>query len=314
MKILFTGGSSFTGCWFIRELAAAGHDIVATFRQRPDAYDDALRRERVELALAHSRGVFGCRFGDDAFLELLTGESWDLLCHHGADVTNYKSEDFDVAAAVAANTRNLPAVLAALQADGADMPALLLTGSVFENDEGDDDGDRPAFSPYGLSKGITWQVFRYYAGRAGLPLGKFVIPNPFGPLEEARFTAYLMRTWFAGKAAGVSTPDYIRDNIHISLLALAYRDYAEKLAAGTAPARCNPSGYNESQGAFAERFAAEMRTRLGIPCELQLNTQTDFAEPMRRVNTDQPDARALGWNETAAWDEIAAYYKARMQA
>ena len=27
MKILFTGGSSFTGFWFIRELAAAGRKL-----------------------------------------------------------------------------------------------------------------------------------------------------------------------------------------------------------------------------------------------------------------------------------------------
>ena len=32
MKILFTGGSSFTGSWFIRELAAAGHQVTAVFR------------------------------------------------------------------------------------------------------------------------------------------------------------------------------------------------------------------------------------------------------------------------------------------
>ena len=32
MKILFTGGSSFTGSWFIRELAAAGHEVTAIFR------------------------------------------------------------------------------------------------------------------------------------------------------------------------------------------------------------------------------------------------------------------------------------------
>ena len=34
MKILFTGGSSFTGSRFIRELAAAGHQVVAIFQRR----------------------------------------------------------------------------------------------------------------------------------------------------------------------------------------------------------------------------------------------------------------------------------------
>ena len=47
MKILFTGGSSFTGFWFIRELAAAGHEVTAIFRKRAEDYADEIRRQRV---------------------------------------------------------------------------------------------------------------------------------------------------------------------------------------------------------------------------------------------------------------------------
>ena len=50
MKILFTGGSSFTGSWFIQELAAAGHDVTAIFRKRLEEYPDDVRRQRVALA------------------------------------------------------------------------------------------------------------------------------------------------------------------------------------------------------------------------------------------------------------------------
>ena len=51
MKVLFTGASSFTGMWFVRELAKAGHTVVATFRRSAGAYADEGRRRRVELAL-----------------------------------------------------------------------------------------------------------------------------------------------------------------------------------------------------------------------------------------------------------------------
>ncbi len=311
MKILFTGGSSFTGSWFVRELARAGHEVVATFRQPAAAYPDELRRERVAMALEHSRGVFGCAFGDADFMQLLHAEKFDLLCHHAADVTAYRSEDFDIGAALANNTRSVAAILRTLSEQHG---TLVLTGSVFENDEGAGADDLHAFSPYGLSKGMTYQVFRYYAQAAGLKFGKFVIPNPFGPYEEPRFTAYLMKNWFAGNTPAVNTPDYVRDNIHVSLLALAYRNYAEQLVAGAAPGRLNPSGYVETQGEFAQRFAAAMRARLPLACELELLTQTDFPEPLSRYNTDRPDDAALGWDEAAAWDEIAAYYAARLGA
>jgi UDP-glucose 4-epimerase len=308
MKILLTGGSSFTGYWFIRELVRAGHEVVATFRVRPDAYTDELRRQRVSMALEGCRGVFGCSFGDPEFLELARSECWDVFCHHAADVTNYKSESFDFVAALGNNTRNIAEVLDALKHGGKASPAILITGSVFENDEGAGSEGLPAFSPYGLSKSFTYQAFRYYTLRAGLALGKFLIPNPFGPQEDPRFTAYLMKTWFAGKVASVNTPAYVRDNIHVSLLAMAYAKFAERIAGSQGLHWMHPSGYVETQGAFAQRFAAEMRQRLDIPCELDLKRQTEFSEPRVRINTDLIEGSAWGWDEAAAWNGIATYY------
>lgn len=309
MKVLFTGASSFTGYWFVRELAAGGHEITATFRKPAAEYTD-VRGKRLQNLAGACRAVHGVSFGTPEFIELVKSGGFDLLCHHAADVTNYKSPDFNAVEATAANTRNPAAVLAAFKSAGG--KAVLLTGSVFENDEGAGSEGLSAFSPYGLSKALTYQAFRYYAGAAGLPLGKFVIPNPFGPYEEPRFTAYLVKTWATGKPASVQTPLYVRDNIHVSLLAKCYAKYAMDLYAGHAPHRLNPSGYVESQGAFTLRFAREMKPRLGLACEVELNDQTQFAEPRVRINTDQPDVNALGWNEAKAWDELAEYYRAAL--
>jgi nucleoside-diphosphate-sugar epimerase len=148
MKILFTGGSSFTGHWFIQELAQAGHEIVAIFRSPPDEYE-GIRRERVARLQGLCGCVFGSAFGDPGFLDLIeTEDGWDVLCHHAADATDYRSPGFDVMAAVASNTRNLSSVLDALAQRG--CGTVLLTGSVFENDEGAGSEGLPAFSPYGL--------------------------------------------------------------------------------------------------------------------------------------------------------------------
>jgi UDP-glucose 4-epimerase len=308
MKILFTGASSFTGYWFAKELAAAGHDVFVLFRHQPEDYPDDLRCQRVKALTEICQPVFGV-FGDEQFLQLLKGANWDLLCHHAAEAANYKSPDFNVVAAVANNTRQLPQVLDLLSK--ANCGKIVVTGSIFENDEGTGSGDRVAFSPYGLSKGLTWQMFRYYAQSRQISLGKFVIPNPFGPYEEPRFTHYLIKNWFAGAKPSINTPAYVRDNIHVSLLAKAYARFAETLVDGIC--HINPSGYIESQGSFTYRFAREMKTRLGLRCEFMLNAQSDFAEPLIRVNTDPPDTRALNWDENAAWDELADYYARLMR-
>jgi UDP-glucose 4-epimerase len=304
MKILFTGGSSFTGYWFIKELAAEGHDIIAVFRRKSDDYTDDLRRRRVDALSGICRQVFCTSFGDDKFLRLIEEQGTDLLCCHGAEVTNYNRPDFDAIDAVANNTYRLPNVLDALTSVGGNK--ILLTGSVFENDEGAGSRDLRAFSPYGLSKGFTWQLFRYHAQIRSMTLGKFVIPNPFGPLEEQRFTHYLMKSWSEDAIPTVNTPGYVRDNIHVSLLAKTYVHFAASLREGIS--RVNPSGYVESQGAFTERFATQMRQHLNWKCEFRLKVQTEFVEPRVRINTDSIESGLLNWSETTAWDELAAYY------
>lgn len=309
MNILFTGASSFTGFWFVRELAKQGHSVTAICRKTADEYPDEVRRQRAKLLRESAKQIQNCSFGDEQFIALLERGEWDVLCHHAADVTNYKSPDFNVHAAAENNTRNLATVLEKLK--NGECRRVVLTGSVFENDEGAGSGELAAFSPYGLSKAITWQIFRYYAQRTNLSLGKFVIPNPFGPYEEPRFTAYLMKNWAAGKSAAVNTPAYIRDNIHVSLLAKCYAQFVQALADKPGLARVGPCGYVESQGAFTLRLGAEMRKRLGWACEVELKKQTDFSEPVMRINTDIP--AVAEWDETAAWDEFAKYYSELLQ-
>ena len=288
--------------------------MVATFRRQPENYPDELRRTRVSLALEVCRGVLDCNFGDAAFLELVRSQPWDLLCHHAADVIDYRSPDFDVVAALGNNTRNLRSVLEALRANEGGGRRLIVSGSVFENGEGAGSEGLPAFSPYGLSKSFTYEVFRYHAARAGFSLGKFVIPNPFGPYEEPRFTAHLMKAWFSGQRAAVNTPAYVRDNIHVSLLAKVYAKFVAELPDHPGLHAVHPSGYAESQGSFALRFAAEMRPRLGLACEVDLKRQTEFSEPRVRVNTDPVDGQSMDWDEAGAWDGIATYYSGPLGA
>lgn len=306
MRVLLTGASSFTGYHFARALAEAGHELVMTFTRRADAYD-GVRSLRVEGAERLGRSEFGVRFGDARFMGLIDDAgSVDLLCHHAAEAANYKSADFDVVSAISNNSRNLREVLRALHARG--CRRVVFTGSVFEKGEGAGSDGLPSFSPYGLSKALTWEIVRYYGAAQGMHVGKFVIANPFGPCEEPRFTSFLARSWLAGEVPVVRTPAYVRDNIHVSLLARAYARFAGELPGSVGSSRINPSGYVESQGSFARRFAGEMRSRLRVPCELQLQTQVEFGEPIVRINTDPVDGHALGWSEQKAWDELATFY------
>jgi len=246
MKILFTGASSFTGFWFVQELASKGHEVWATFTVcDPDAYE-GVREERVKKLENSCKPVWDCKFGDDKFLSIIKQNGpWDFLCHHAADVTNYKSLDFDIGSALSANTKNTKQILEELLNHNCNNIAL--TGSAFEQNEGLGESPLRAFSPYGLSKGLTTEVFQFWCQQLDINMGKFVIPNPFGPYEEPRFTSYLANTWLRGDTAGVNTPLYVRDNIHISLLAISYVEFIEKLHNSNTSIKYNPSGYIESR-------------------------------------------------------------------
>mgnify|MGYP000072374945 CR=1 FL=1 len=307
MKILFTGGSSFTGMWFVEALIDAGHTVVAPLLH-PQSHYEGTRHERIARIAPKCQLIYDCPFGSEKFLSVIGQEvHWDLFCHHAADVTNYKSPQFDYAKALTSNTYNLDAVLEEFLDRGCHR--MVLTGSVFEPGEGKGSDHLRAVSPYGLSKGLTSEAFKFVCTLKNLHLGKFVIPNPFGPYEEERFTSFLARTWLEGKCAPVTFPDYLRDNIHVSLLAKAYCLFAETLPPTPGFSKINPSEYVETQGTFTARFAEALRPRLNVPCEYQLHTQTEFTEPRERVNTDPIDPNALNWNESAAWDALATYYK-----
>jgi nucleoside-diphosphate-sugar epimerase len=301
MRLLLTGASSFTGLWFARGLAEAGHQVIAAARGQ--AYENPLRRARMDLVGQSAEVVHGAPFGSPAFLDLIERQGpFEAFCHHGAEAAGHKSPDFNVEAAVAANTRNAQQTLACLAEAG--VRRLVLTGSVFEGDEGRGDEPRLPFSPYGRSKTLTSAYFAAAAAEAGIGFTKFVIPNPFGPYEGLTFQRHVMTGWREGRTAHVSHPLYERDNVPVSLLARAYAAAVDGLLSG----HVSPSFYAGPVGDFFRRMAAEAAPRTGWACGLTLAESQSFDEPRARMNTQPLDPSDYGWSEAGFWDEYAAYY------
>lgn len=307
MRILLTGASSFTGAWFAKSLVDAGHEVVATFRAEQDGYVD-LRARRIRMVGGVVEPVWACPFGSDRFLALLNNRRFDVLCHHAAEMAGYRSWDFDWLEACRKNTMFARATINALAEK--DACGIILTGTVFEPYEGIGDPQQRSILPYGLAKHTTFEAFRLEADRVGLAVGKFVIPNPFGPFEEPRFTSYLAREWAAGRVPVVRTPLYVRDNIPVSKLALSYAAFCTRVSeASMNLRRCRPSGYVESQGAFAYRCARELGARSGRTFSIAIGEQKELEEPRTRINPSAPADDVAGWSEWGAWDALHEFYK-----
>lgn len=95
MKIIFTGATSFTGLWFVKELAQKGFEVISLIKRKRSDYS-GLRLDRLLEVEKWSTPVFGCDFGSDLFFQVLNElTTLDIFCHHAADVTDYKSVIFN---------------------------------------------------------------------------------------------------------------------------------------------------------------------------------------------------------------------------
>ena len=308
MRVLLTGASSFTGCWFAEALAQHGASVLATTRRQLAAYPPA---ERARLAKVRTAGVElvpGAAFGDAQFLAILREEGpFDLLAYHGCEVGDFRRPDYDPLAALESNAREAAAVADALAAGGG--KGVIVTGSIFEPDEGAGCERRPAFNAYGLAKQLTWQTLRFRAEQAGLAVGRFVVPHPFGPLEKNGFTSQLASAWLAGAAADIRHPQLVRDFIHVDLLATAYARFCNEIVKGRQAGKLAPSGYVGSLAALAQLIASELQPRLGRPCAVRIADPPEPAdEPLCRCNTDALGSLAAEWPFGRSWDRLAEFY------
>jgi nucleoside-diphosphate-sugar epimerase len=308
MNLLFTGASSFTGFWFAKTLAEAGHCVFCTLTKATSGDYAGVRRERVALLLKQKNIVplWGCEVANapDIFpaSEIIHG-----FCSHAAEVGDYKSADFDPVQAVAKNTLGIKNLYRWLHEKS--CAYVMHTGTYFEAGEGIPDAQgNLSFSPYSVSKTMTWELVRFYTNQNKMRAAKFVMPNPFGAYEERGFTGYLVRAWLRGETPVVKTPDYIRDNMPVSLMA---RQYASGTASaggefGSQSVKFAPTGFVGTQGDFARLLARHMEKSLRLNCPLVVAEQIDFSEPLARSNSELgiADSPALD----AFWEEFANFY------
>ena len=262
MKILFTGASSFTGMHFVEALLKEGHDVLAVFSRPMEAYS-GISQVRMMRIQESTTCIFDTQYGTKPFVDILEHHSFDTYCHHWSYTTNYQKLDFNLEKALQQNTLNVTTVLERLAKKG--CTKIAVTGSIFSGFQSNQESKLP-FSPYGLSKKIQSEVFHLYGDIFGLDVRTFVIPNPFGAFDNRKMASIFLEQWLNHKTAQVFIPDYIRDNIHVELLALGYANWIQSfLNPDIQDTTFLPSGYRMSVNKFVSYFAEAMRPRLDAP-------------------------------------------------
>jgi nucleoside-diphosphate-sugar epimerase len=292
MKILLTGVTSFSGVHFAYEFLKQGHQVTGFSRNVKNwnlEQIDRIKWIKTEFPQFSIRNIN----------ELNTSMKFDLICLHGAFVQDYKSVDFDIQDAVEETNRVTSDVVQLFP-----EAAILHTGTFSEPNESAGESPRLSFNPYSTSKSLAWnQLVDHYS--SSRQLSKYVMPNPFGPLESKRYIDSLLKHWGQGKVPRINFPFHIRDNVPIDLLRRHYVSSAEDFLASAEEKLqiiFRPSLYVESVLSFTQRYIREIQNRTSLKLTYTTDLQAVYTEPIVRVNTQNCLIRVQDWIEEVSWN------------
>ena len=182
MRVFVTGGNGFIGSVVVRELVAAGHEVVCLLR--PTSSTDRLNGTAFERADGDVRdpeslraGMAGC----EAVIHLASLSSWDVI------------DSPEMSDVVLGGTRNVLEVAAALGG-----PRVVFVSSVTAVGATDDPRPLDESAPYNLAgeRGLTYSHYKHQAEemcREAVGRGQdVVVVNPaevYGPNDVAFITA-----------------------------------------------------------------------------------------------------------------------------
>jgi nucleoside-diphosphate-sugar epimerase len=286
---LITGATSFSGIWFTKTMLDSGIECIAVSRNTES------HSEIVQNRLNWIRKDYP-NFKLSTLEESLDISRVDVVCFHGTATFDYRNPHFDIDLAVQ-STLEVSKIIHSKFKD-----ALYVHTGTFSEPNESIGNNSLSFNPYSTSKNIIYNQHKSLVDEGQLL--KYVMPNPFGPLENHKFTGYLIQQWAAGKKPLIKSPNYVRDNVPIDLLSAHYVQTLINYTKGLGARTAWPSKYIESNLAFAKRYANHFNALTGYPTPIDAVLHHEFEEPRIRINKDYCEDTVKGWSEIDSWTKI----------
>ena len=226
---------------------------------------------------------------------------------HGSYVLDYGKDSFLFSEAIGQNLFRVEDVLEKFTE--CDVNGLIWTSSIFESalKIGSGNSIVPTWFKYALSKKMTGISLEHLCWEKKIEFGRFVISNPFGPLQDKKIAHFLAKSFMEKQLFEVKTPDYIRDFIHVRHLALAYCKMVDSFFSKTRIEILDPCEYVGSVLNFANLFYNEFSKRLGYTCKTS-PCQMKFEEPVELTNKTSITNIIDNYDTNSCWDELIKYY------
>ena len=303
-RIIFTGGSSFTGYHFIKQLNQNKIKVIVFFSFSKKDIDKFNKNKikRINYIIKHNTCFFECIYGSKNFINTLAKfNQIDIFCHHFAYTKDYNNNNFKFAKSIKVNTLNIDKVLNFLKQKK--LKKLIYSGSYFEPNYSRKLNE--LISPYGLSKFLTGKIIEILCKKNSINFSKFIISNPFGELEdENRLATLIASSWGKNKIFNMKSPYYIRDYIPVSILRKLYFNFL--FDANTRD--FDPSYYVISNIKFIEIFSKKMETKSINNCLFEFDKNMIFKEP-RIINNTNKSHKYYSFKKKLFTNEEIKYYK-----
>ncbi|MCH2154714.1 MAG: hypothetical protein MK080_01785 [Opitutales bacterium] len=311
-KILFVGARSFSGYWFVKELVANGHDVTLCLRGSTlDSLEDQDFFIQLHELTNSCETVYNAEIGSSTFIQAIEEGHFDILCIHAAFSTNYRSLEFDFIDALKNNTSGISLFIESFKNKGG--TGVVLTNSYFQPSESSATA-HPAVYPYGLSKELTFQTYKYYTQLHDLSFGAYYLANPFGIYETRGISKYLLNQWFTNSPAKINFPNIVRDNIPVTFAAREYHKLVQSVfyCSHICGIISKPSFYAESLNEFAKRLKQEVQRRISLECELDIPlNHPAIQEPLILQNDEDVKTEYVNDVDSFWEDYIGTYSQER---
>lgn len=306
MKVILTGVSSFTGCWFANELSSQGFEVICPLPRKIKDYT-GIKKTRLDFVRTKVSILFNCPLGSTDFLELCS-KPFDFLGFHASYVKNYHKNDFKISKAFEENLKNIELTLSVIKKH---CRGIIYSSSIFENAINLETEDLSQYSlpwfNYAFAKKITYLSLKSLSEQNNISFKRFVITNPFGPYEDKKISYYIMKSIIEMKEISLRTPLYKRDMIHVQVLAKVYAMAFFELQNKNC-SEVRPSQYNVPIQEFAKIMLTEM-SRYTKTKTLNIGKQKEFFEPKELLNDQKVSDSCPNLDYEIIWSEYYKYYK-----
>jgi UDP-glucose 4-epimerase len=298
-KIAITGVSSFTGAELAREFSCSGYEVHGLCRAELSSYTGLKLQRLRSLKGVVLHGNLKSERGDHAVW--IKEHRPNVWIHHHHAMENFRLQTYDLTQANKVSLDPLDAWVRALEESHAE--SVIHTGSYFEPGE----GGQPIHSvctPYAHSKKEVWLALENRLKNSSLRLGKVVIPNPFGALENPdRLIPTLLMRARSGEPFDLWTPSASADQIPAHALAEVYVQTLGQLREKHRVIS-RPSGRVIDNATWVREVCDSLlRKRLQVlPPEIRVHSG-DHERPALSYQNPALERIQIDWSQV--WDEYA---------